>query len=248
MSLYLYAGLPDINYIMLEGDYDRFPFFVDIDKRLEWIERFAPYRDATAYIRNTFDEFAEIRDKDLARRLYGKIQGVLELLQRHRGVELLTIKQEYEEMYVEFLKQDNEEQGFRTLWDLVEEEGVEICFPVEKELLLQEKSRDMVLVSYRKSFGVIKRSYLEVFYDEGDDAKHVVPVADLTLQDVMDIPVDVPHMNLTSRQIIDQIVALFVSPPLSESSPSVSPLAIESPRDNTSGTEEHSQSRPRSDS
>lgn len=250
MSLYLYAGLPDINYIMLEGDYDRFPCFVDIDKRLEWIERFAPYRDARAYIRNTFDEFAEIRDKDLARRLYDKIQGVLELLQQHRGVELLRIKQEYEEMYVAYLEQENEEMGFRTLWDLVEEEGVEIRFPEERELLLQEKSRDMVLVSYRKSFGVIKRSYLEVFYDEGDDAKHVVPVADLTLQDVMDIPVDVLHINLTSRQIIDQIVALFsqasLVAPLATESPSESLPA--SPRDNTSDTEEHSQSRPRSDS
>jgi hypothetical protein len=232
MSLYSYAGLPDINYILIEGDYDRFPCFVDIDTRLEWIERFAPYRDARAYIRNHFDEFAEIRDRDLGRRLYGKIQGVLELLQQHRGVELLKIKDEYEKLYMAYLEEENEEMGFKTLWDLVEEEGVEIRFPVVEELMLQEKSRDMVIVSYRKSFGVIKRSYLELFRDEGDDATHVVPLRELTLQDVMDIPMDVRHMNLTSRQIIDQILVLF----------------LQSPRGSTSDTEEHSECQPRSDS
>ena len=209
MSIYSYRGLPDIKYILIEGDYDRFPGFVDIDTRLGWIERFAPYRDARVYIRNHFDEFAEIGDKDLARRLYRKIQGVVEVLQQHSGIELLKIKGEYEDLYTEYLEQENNDMGFKTLLDLVEEEGVEIRFPVVEELLLQEKSRDMVIVPYKKSFGVIKRTYLEIFLDEGDDAEHVVPVEELTLQDVMDIPMDVPHMNLSSRQIIDQIVELF---------------------------------------
>lgn len=210
MSLFLNASFPDIRDIMLRSDYARFPSFIEIDKQLEWIEAFAPYHDARVYIRNHFDELAEI-PSDVGKRLYRKVEGLLEMLQQHKEVELSRIQREYEALYQEYLRQENREFGFRTLFELLDETGVDLTYPEAGELTLYEKQHNLVVVPFRGDFYLIKRTFLEIFWDEREDAnpEYLVPVREFLLQEIADIPIDVERFEMSPKEIVHRLLGLY---------------------------------------
>jgi hypothetical protein len=204
---------------MLSGDYDRFPLFVDIDCRLEWIERFAPYRDSRVYLRHYFDELAEI-PTDVAKRLYRKIETVLGMLQSHRETVLSQIKAEYDKLYQEYLAQENEEFGFQTLSQLLDRYDISFRFPQDGEMTLYEQQHNLVLVPYQKEICVIKRTFLEIFWDERDQCRKefLVPISDLLPQEIMDIPIDINSFSLPEQEIASRICAVYGEKELSSES------------------------------
>lgn len=210
MSIYCHVSLPDIRDIMIRADYDRFPSFIDVDKRLEWIERFAPYQDSRLYIRNQFDELIDI-DKSVAKSLYRKLEQLLLLLQKYREVELLRIKEEYDELYMAYLEEENQEFGFKTLSQLLTEYQYDIQYPLVEEITLYEKQFNLVMVLYRKKLCVIKRTFLEIFWDERDQANssYIVPISELTLQEIIDIPIDLQTSGLSPEDIFAEISSTF---------------------------------------
>ncbi len=210
MSLFLNASFPDIRDIMLRGDYARFPSFIEVDKQLEWIETFAVYKDARVYIRNHFDELTDV-PSETGKRLYRKIEGLLEMLQQHKEIALGKIQREYEALYQEYLQRENQEFGFRTLFELSEETGVDLVYPEAGELTLYEKQHNLVVVPFRGDFYLIKRTFLEIFWDEGDDAnpEYLVPVREFLLQEVVDIPIDVERFRLAPRELVLRFLRLY---------------------------------------
>ena len=210
MSLFLNASFPDIRDIMLRGDYSRFPSFIDVDKQLEWIESFAPYRDPRLYIRNHFDELADI-PAEVAKRLYRKIEGVLGLLQQDKEGALSRIHREYETLYTTYLEKENLEYGFRTLFQLADEYDIEIVYPEAGEMTLYEKQYNLVIVPFRKDFYLIKRTFLEIFWDEGENANpdYLSPVREFLLQEIVDIPIDVQRFEQRPAEISTQLLLLY---------------------------------------
>lgn len=215
MSIYCHIGIPDIRDILLTGNYDRFPSFIDIDKRLEWIERFAPYHDPRVYIRNHFDELAEI-PTEIAKRLYRKIESTLQILHSHREVELLRIKEEFDELWKEYLERENETEGFRTLSDLWEEFQTEVEWCDEGvELTLCEQSYNLVIVPFQNELCIIKRTFLEIFRDDGDSVNkdYVTPIREFLLQEIHDIPIDLSlvqqTLGLSPEQLVSRIGSMY---------------------------------------
>ena len=210
MSLFLHASFPDIRDIMLRGDYDRFPTFIDVDKRLEWIETFSPYRDARLYIRNNFDELAEI-DPMVAKSLYRKLEQTLEFLQQHREMVLLRIKEEYDQLYQKYLTEENQEFGFKSLWELMEEYDTEIRLDGDGELTLFEQQYNLVIVPFRKEYCLIKRTFLEIFWDEGDSCRpeFLIPVKEFLIQEIMDVPIDIRSFGVSPEEVIQQIGEVY---------------------------------------
>jgi hypothetical protein len=214
MSLFLRASLPDIRDIMLRADYDRFPTFIDVDKRLEWIEAFAPYHDARVYIRNNFDELADI-DPVIAKSLYRKIEQTLGLLHQHKDMALLKIKEEYDRLYQQYLVEENQEFGFKTLCDLMREHDIEFRMEADGELTLCEQQYNLVIVPFRKEYCLIKRTFLEIFWDEGDDAnpEFLLPIKEFLIQEIMDVPIDLSsasrRFGVEGADLVQQIGSTY---------------------------------------
>jgi hypothetical protein len=230
MSIYCHVSLPDIRDIMLRCDYDRFPSFIDVDTRLEWIERFAPYQDSRLYIRNQFDELIDI-EKSIAKSIYRKLEQLLSLLQKHKEAELLRIKEEYDELYMAYLEEENREFGFKTLSQLLTEYQFDIQYPFVDEITLYEKQFNLVMILYRKKLCVIKRTFLEIFWDERDEANssYIVPISELSLQEIIDIPIDLQTIGLSPEDIFAEISSTFgtaVYKTLSSQSESDSPTEL----------------------
>jgi hypothetical protein len=119
----------------------------------------------------------------------------------------LRIKEEYDKQYDDYLSKENLEFGFKTLSQLVDEYGLEMVYR-EGEMTLYEDQKSLVIVCFRGEAVLIKRTYLEIYWDERDaaDSDCVVPVIEFLPQEIMDIPIDVQSFRLGEKDVAEKIL------------------------------------------
>ena len=84
-----------------------------------------------------------------------------------------------------------------------------------EEITLCERPYNLVIVPFQNELCVIKRTFLEIFWDDGDSSNkdYIVPIKEFLLQEILDIPIDLSlikqKLQLSPLQVIERISSMY---------------------------------------